>query len=136
VLIVDDDLDVGMMLQRNLQRSLPRLAVEAWTDPGKALARIKRKAPDVVVVDLNMPGVNGVELCMSLTALPERMRPVIVAMSGQALDHDVRVLRSLGVRELVLKDERLVPYLCEVLGDARRACRGAPAPRRRSRPPR
>lgn len=136
VLIVDDDPDVGAMLRRNLQWSLPRLAAEACTDAHEALARMKRKMPDIVVVDLNMPGMNGVELCMNLSGFPERTRPVIVAMSGEASHRDEVVLRSLGVRELVAKDARFVPHLCDVIGDVRRRRHGPPPHHGQSRPPR
>jgi CheY-like chemotaxis protein len=136
VLIVDDDPRILDALRRSLLWSLPRLVVETTADPADALARVSRKAVDVVVVDLNMPGMNGVELTMNLDAMPERTRPAIVAMSGHASPRDVEVLRALGVRAFVPKDEGFVPRLCEVIGDVRRAARhGGPPPRRRSRPP-
>jgi CheY-like chemotaxis protein len=122
------------VLRRNLQWSLPRLVASTSTDPAEALARIQHKAPDIVVVDLNMPGINGVELCMSLRALPERARPVIVVMSGEASPRDLSVLRSLGVRAFVPKDEGFVARMCDVIGDVRRARHRALAPHRRSRP--
>jgi serine/threonine-protein kinase len=135
VLIVDDDPRIADVLRRSLLWALPRLAVETSADAADALARIQRKAPEVVVVDLNMPGTNGVELCMSLDAIPERARPVMVAMSGHASESDVALLRRLGVRAFVPKDEGFVPHLCEVIGAVRRASHGAPPPHRRSRPP-
>jgi eukaryotic-like serine/threonine-protein kinase len=125
VLLVDDDPEVGRMLQHHLAWALPRLAAEAIADPAEALRRMERKAYDIAVVDLNMPGMNGVELCMGVADLPARTRPVIVVMSAHADPRDVDVLHALGVRAFVPKDERLVPHLCEVIGDVRRARRAA-----------
>jgi serine/threonine-protein kinase len=134
VLIVDDDPAVGAVLKRNLQWSLPRLDAEALTDPAEALDRMMRRTPDIVVVDLNMPGINGIELCMNVRALPLRLRPVIVAMSAEAKDGDLTALRALDVHAFVPKDERFVPHMCEVVGDVRRARWTSPR-RRESAPP-
>ncbi len=121
VLIVDDEPQVGALLERNLKWALPRLTVEVVTDPVEALARMKRHAPDIALVDLNMPGMNGVELCMNLSALPARARPTLVAMSGQASEADVAVLRALGVKAFVPKDAGFVAAVCQVIGSVRRA---------------
>jgi serine/threonine protein kinase len=130
VLIVDDDPEVGAVLKRNLLWSMPRLAVEAVSDAEAALERVKHRVPDIVVVDLRMPRMNGVELCMNLLSLDER--PILVAMSAEASGADLSVLRSLGIRDFVPKDARFVAHLCGVIGDVRRARQGPP----RSRPAR
>jgi len=144
VLIVDDEPDVGSVLKRNLTWALPRLAVESVTDAGAALDRVQRHPTDVIVIDLHMPGMNGVELCMALLSLPERQAPTIVAMSCGASHADLTVLRSLGVNEFVTKDERFVARMSDVIGDLRHArepislhaprSSRAPHPRRSARP--
>jgi serine/threonine-protein kinase len=101
VVVVDDEPSVGQALKRVLERSFPDLDVEATTDPESALAG---PASDIVLVDLNMPRMNGVEVCMTLLALPLAQRPRIVAMSGHASPDDVALLRSLGVVEFLPKD--------------------------------
>ena len=132
VFIVDDDPAIGVLLKRSLQWSLPSLVARVVTDPTKALERMRRRVPDVVVVDLNMPDLNGVELCMSLSALPRRSRPVIVAISTQASYGDLALLRSLGVHDFVHKDEGFVPRLRDVIG---RAARDRPSLQRPRRTP-
>ena len=121
VLIVDDDPELGALLKRSLQWTLPRLVVTTVTDPAGALARMKRSSPDIAIVDLNMPGMNGVELCMNLNSFPWRTRPVVVAMSGRCSYDDLALLRSLDVYDFVRKDEGFVPRMCNVIGDVRRA---------------
>jgi serine/threonine-protein kinase len=134
VLIVDDQPEVGAVLKRNLTWSLPRLAVDVATDAETALERIKRHPPDVAVVDLHMPGTNGVELCMAVLALPAHAQPVIVAMSTGMSPADVAVLHSLGVDELVLKDEGFVAHMSAVIGELR--CSVAPRSARSAQPAR
>jgi serine/threonine-protein kinase len=121
VLIVDDDPDVSVLLKRRLEWTLPNLVVNAVTDPEKALERMRRHGPDIALVDLHMPGMNGVELCMNISALPQRARPVVVAMSGRCSYDDLAVLRSLDVYDFINKDETFVPHMCDVIGDVRRA---------------
>jgi serine/threonine-protein kinase len=135
VLIIDDDPDVGVLLKRRLEWTLPKLVAAAVTDPEKALERIRRHGPDIALVDLNMPGMNGVELCMNISALPRLARPVVVAMSGRCSYDDIALLRSLDVYDFVNKDESFVPRMCDVIGDVRRARLSAPphCPKRSSR---
>jgi serine/threonine-protein kinase len=121
VLIVDDDPDVSALLRTKLEWSLPRLSVSAVTDATRAIERIYRHPPDIAVVDLNMPGMNGVELCMNIGALPSRVRPVIVAMSGRSTCDDLAVLHALDVHDFVSKDEGFLRRMCDVIGDVRRA---------------
>lgn len=121
VLIVDDEPEVGTVLERSLTWSLPRLSVEAVESGDAALERITRHPPDLVLIDLHMPGMNGVELAMALLALPIPAHPVVVAMSCDASHADIAVLRSLGVNEFVPKDDRFVARMSDVIGDLRRA---------------
>jgi serine/threonine-protein kinase len=134
VLIVDDDPDLGVLLQRRLEWTLPTLVASSITDSEKALEKIRRHAPDIALVDLNMPRMNGVELCMNISALPWRTRPVVVAMSGRCSVDDLVLLRTLDVYDFVNKDEGFVTRMCEVIGDVRRArLSAAPRSARRAR---
>ena len=117
VLAVDDQPDVGWILKRALEDAFPSLEVEATTDPRRA-TQGKRTA-DLVIVDLNMPQINGVEVCMNLLALPPESRPTVVAMSAQAREADVEVLRSLGVAHFVPKNADFVGAISAVIGDLR-----------------
>lgn len=139
VMIVDDEPAVCASLQRALTWSLPRVTVDVAHDAEAALQRIKRHPPDVVLVDLQMPGTNGIELAMTLLSLP-LPAPVIVAMSEEPSHADLSVLRSLGVDELVTKDERFGARVADVIGDLRRVRSSrpsslpAPSARRSMRP--
>lgn len=66
VLVVDDDPPVRRMLERSL--SAEGFSVRAAADGGAALALAEREAPDVVVLDVAMPGLDGLEVCRRLRA--------------------------------------------------------------------
>lgn len=121
VLVIDDDAVSADALKRSLERSMPQLRVVAMNSPSAALAQLEELRPGIVAVDLNMPELNGVEMCMAILAEPSERRPVVVAMSAEAKPSDVAVLRRLGVREFVPKDRRFLTTMCNVIGDLRRA---------------
>jgi two-component system response regulator MprA len=66
VLVVDDDLSIRRMLARTL--AAEGFAVDAVGDGGSALAAIERRMPDVVVLDVMMPGLDGLAVCRRLRA--------------------------------------------------------------------
>ena len=66
VLVVDDDAPVLRMLERTLAAAGYEVATAA--DGGSALAAVERSVPDVVVLDVAMPGVDGLSVCRRLRA--------------------------------------------------------------------
>ena len=66
VLVVDDDAPVRRMLERTLAAAGYEVATAA--DGGSALAAVERSVPDVVVLDVAMPGVDGLSVCRRLRA--------------------------------------------------------------------
>lgn len=120
VLVVDDEASVCSALERALSFSFPGIGVHTATDPEAALAEAEQRHFDIVLVDLHMPKMNGLELGISLLSLPLDRRPVVVAMSGAANSGDVDVLRELGVAAFVTKDQHFVSHMCDVIGDVRR----------------
>ena len=128
ILAVDDEEHVGLSLKRSLESEFPQVHVEPTTNPMDAIEQSRHAAADVVLVDLNMPKHNGIEVCMSLLALPARLRPIVVGMSAQATSADIAVLRSLGVRHFVPKDADFVTVMSHVIRDVRS---GGPPPSQR-----
>ena len=66
VLVVDDDAPVRRMLERSL--AAEGFDVEAAVDGGAALAAAERSTPDLLVLDVTMPGVDGLAVCRRLRA--------------------------------------------------------------------
>jgi two-component system response regulator MprA len=64
VLVVDDDQSLRRMLERSLLAE--GFAVQAVADGGAALAAIERSAPDLVVLDVALPGMDGLAVCRRL----------------------------------------------------------------------
>ena len=66
ILVVDDDAPIRRMLDRTL--SAEGYAVETAADGGEALASVERSTPDLVVLDVGMPGVDGLAVARRLRA--------------------------------------------------------------------
>jgi len=112
VLVVDDH---PALLRRmvELLESLPEAVVVGQARSGpEALEAAKRLRPDLALVDLTMPGMNGLETTRQLLTTPEP--PTIVLLA----DHDTPAYRAAaqaaGARELLVKadlDDQLPPLL-------------------------
>jgi DNA-binding NtrC family response regulator len=63
LLLVDDDPMIVRLLTRVIQRSLPgEIEVQSSSDPAATLCLLERELFDIVVTDLEMPGVSGLEI--------------------------------------------------------------------------
>ena len=104
VLLVDDDPLVCAHLRAILAAAGDIEVVAESYDGADALDAVTRHRPDVVLMDLRMPGVDGVTATRHITALPTP--PVVVALT--TFDTDRHVLRALdaGATGFLLKSTR------------------------------
>ena len=66
ILVVDDDAPIRRMLERTL--AAEGYGSSSAADGGAALAAVERRAPDLVVLDVAMPGLDGLAVCRRLRA--------------------------------------------------------------------
>src|SRR5512146_1925892 len=90
-LIVDDDLDVTRMVTRLLEHR--GHSVQSCPSPFGVSALILREAPDLVILDVMMPGLEGPQLAALIHNLPLKRRPQIVLWSSMDPDQ----LRKTGL---------------------------------------
>ena len=65
-MVVDDDAPIRRMLVRTL--TAEGFEAKAAADGGAALAAIEESAPDVLVLDVSMPGLDGLDVCRRVRA--------------------------------------------------------------------
>ncbi|MGQ0434321.1 MAG: response regulator [Microthrixaceae bacterium] len=98
ILVVDDDANVADVVTRYLQRE--GFVVETVKDGRVAVERALADPPDLVVLDLMLPGLDGLEVCRRLRALA----PVLVIMLTARGDESDRVIGlELGADDYVAK---------------------------------
>jgi len=92
VLVADDDADLLLFLQTLLERR-GGFTVMTASDGADAIALANSFRPDVVVTDIEMPGINGIELLTRLRAETPWL-PVIVITAHVSVDYAVSALRA------------------------------------------
>jgi len=123
VLVVEDEADVVDLLRYNLEHAGFEVEIAMTGDQGLCIAREKR--PDIIVLDLMLPGLNGHEVCSALKGDPNTEAIPIVMLTAKGEPHervrglelgaDDYVTKPFSPRELVLrlqallKRQRIVP---------------------------
>ncbi|MET8352193.1 MULTISPECIES: response regulator transcription factor [unclassified Micromonospora] len=102
VVIVDDDPLVRGMLTMMLDGADGIVVVGEAADGGAAITAVDRHMPDVVLMDIRMPGVNGITATERLRRRP-RPPEIIVLTTFDTDEHVVRALRA-GASGFLLKD--------------------------------
>lgn len=100
VLVVDDDEDMRAALTLYVRSAVPDAEVEALGDGRSAVKSVRRRVPDLLLLDLDLPDINGIEVCMLLRGMQLGSACMIVSVSGRATKADVELLQQLGVRSL------------------------------------
>ncbi len=70
VLVVDDDVSLLKILRWELERSGSSYTVESALSGEEALQMVQKHLPDVVILDMAMPGMHGLEVCRKIRQLP------------------------------------------------------------------
>ena len=86
ILLVEDDEDIATLLRLNLQDEGYQIVHEA--DGGQALARLETRVWDAVILDLMLPGVDGLEICRRIRQMT-RYLPVIIISARTSEMHRV-----------------------------------------------
>ena len=102
ILVVDDQPDNVLLLQRILASRYPN--VHGTTEPGTVLDTIKKFKPDLVLLDLHMPGVSGFEILQHLRAsdTADELIPVVVLTADSTTEARNRAL-ELGASDFLTK---------------------------------
>lgn len=105
ILYLDDEEPLVFLMRRMLEHLGHRIA--AFTRSEDALAAFKA-APDdfdLVLTDMSMPGMSGIEFAQSVLAV--RPGTLVVIATGHVQDKDVERARAVGVREIIQKPHSL-----------------------------
>ena len=101
ILLIDDDRFVTSLYQGRLQSE--GFSVDTANSGKEALDKLSQNCPDVIVLDLNMPGITGAALLKSIRDIPQWQHiPVIVFSSGY-IKSLVEEAKQLGVHKFLAK---------------------------------
>ncbi len=88
VLVIDDDPSIGILMIRVFEET-GRYSIEAETNALEAVAKARGYRPDLLLVDITMPGMSGLEIAALLRQEPELKDRPIVFFTG-IVTQDVR----------------------------------------------
>jgi len=101
VLIVDDNHDAALTMSLVIRRR--GHTVEVAHDGLEALEKLPVFRPDIVLMDIGMPHLNGYDACARMRVLPEGKGITIVALSGWGQDEDRRRSEEAGFDQHIVK---------------------------------
>lgn len=101
ILIVDDEKDIVKMIDYNLKKEGFR-TVLAY-DGEEAIDLAKRDNPDLIILDLMLPGIDGLEVCKTLKKENKTARIPIIMLTAKAQEADKIVGLELGADDYVTK---------------------------------
>jgi DNA-binding response OmpR family regulator len=121
VLVVDDDPVILRLLQVNFE--LEGIGVELAVDGEEGLRRVRADPPDLVISDIMMPKVNGLELLAALRSSPDTAALPVILLSAKAQVVDVQRGLELGADDYITKPFdplELIDRVYKVLAKTRR----------------
>jgi CheY-like chemotaxis protein len=101
VLVADDDADILALVAFRLERS--GYDVVTARDGEEALQVARERRPDLAVLDISMPQVDGLEVLRRLRADEETSRLPVLLLSARAQEDDVRLAFAAGASAYVKK---------------------------------
>jgi DNA-binding response OmpR family regulator len=119
ILVADDDEDIRMLVVMRLQHSGHDVAQAS--DGASAVESCREDAPDLVVLDLMMPGMNGLEVCKQLRADARTRRVPIIMLTAKAAETDKIVGLEMGADDYIVKPFSVRELLARVRAVLRRS---------------
>ena len=103
ILIADDNAPIRMLLRRLLERHASWVVYEAENGPD-AVQKTAQLAPNLVILDLAMPGMNGLQAAQEISKINPRL-PMLLASVEEVSTHLARLARDCGFRGAVTKSK-------------------------------
>ncbi|MGD9613475.1 MAG: response regulator [Kiritimatiellia bacterium] len=101
ILLVEDEHDIRELLKFHLERE--NLAVEACENGEDALAALKTHGTSLVLLDLMLPGIDGLEVCRRLKAQPETRDIPIIMLTAKDSEADIVTGLEMGAADYICK---------------------------------
>jgi two-component system alkaline phosphatase synthesis response regulator PhoP len=120
ILIVDDEKDIVKMLSYNLKKEGYR-TVDAH-DGEDALDLAVREHPDLILLDLMLPGIDGLEVCKQLKKEAKTSRIPIIMLTAKTQETDKIVGLELGADDYVSKPFSPKELIARIKAVLRRSC--------------
>jgi len=114
VLVVEDHQDIGDLMRLALSRSL--IDATLCRTGEEALTLLVSETYDLLLLDIELPGMSGLELCRLLKTDPQLQDIPVIFVSGQNSPQNKQEAERLGAVEFIEKPITLLRFLSRVMG--------------------
>jgi len=127
ILLIEDESDLAHSVAYHLEKE-GGFAVTTASTGEKGLASAREKSFDLILLDLMLPGVDGLEICRMLRSTPATARVPIVILTARIEESDRIVGLEMGADDYIAKPFSMKELLARVRAHLRREERSVPAP--------
>ena len=101
ILVVDDEKDILELISYNLKKE--GFNITTLTNGEEALRLIKRKNPDLIILDLMLPGIQGMDLCKILQSSEDTSLIPIIMLTAKSEEPDMVLGLEMGADDYITK---------------------------------
>ena len=114
VLVVDDEPSIAKILRKQLE--VAGFEVTVAVDGEDGLAKVREWKPDLVLLDVMLPKINGHEVCKTLKADPELKGIPVIMLTAKTQRQDQDLAQQQGADAFLTKPFQLAELLAKVRG--------------------
>jgi two-component system alkaline phosphatase synthesis response regulator PhoP len=126
ILVVEDDRDIADLIRHYLVRA--GHSVELVGSGSEVLPRVRARLPDLLVLDLMLPGLHGLEVCQAVRREPRSANLPVIVVTARAEESDRVAGLDLGADDYLTKPFSPKELVARVAALLRRASRGSTPP--------
>jgi len=101
IFVLEDDQDISRLVQHNLE--IAGFSVRAFISPAAVLSDAERKAPDLFLLDIMVPGGDGLDLCRRIRRNPALSATPVIFLTARTSESDRVLGLELGADDYVTK---------------------------------
>src|SRR5690242_3631820 len=121
ILIIEDDADIAEGLHYNLKREGFRTMIAESGEKGLRLALDERNTPSLIILDLMLPGMSGMELCRRLRREPQTESTPVIMLTAKAAESDKIAGLDTGADDYIIKPFSVKEVIARVRAVLRRS---------------
>lgn len=129
ILVIDDEPDVTELVAYHLKAK--GFQVEVVNDPNSSIGLARSLLPDLVILDVMMPDLNGIQICRMLRADPKLNRVPVIFLTAKTEESDRVAGLEIGGDDYIAKPFSTKELVLRVQSILRRVAEGVPAAERR-----
>jgi len=120
ILIIEDEPDIAESLRYNFERAGYKVLIAESGEKGLRLSLDEYTSPDLIILDLMLPGMSGLELCRRLRREPATRKTPIIMLTAKVAETDKITGLEMGADDYIIKPFSVKEVLARVRAVLRR----------------